>query len=192
MQTERQREKMINAIIFFAENTKFCHKLKLMKLLYYLDFWHFKETGRPVTGLTYKAWKMGPVPAQVYREIEPKNNPRDIQQAMYVENEEFEDGNGHCLRIVPRAEFNPKLFTARELDILNKVALIFKDAKGRLMTDSTHLRNSPWDKTLKQKGDGKIIDYQLALDNEKNSLSPDDLAEILELDAETRELLERL
>jgi hypothetical protein len=46
-----ERDKLINAIIFFAKNTRFLGKTKLCKLLYFLDFEHFKETGRPVTGL---------------------------------------------------------------------------------------------------------------------------------------------
>jgi len=37
-------------------------KTKLFKLLYLLDFHHFRETGRSVTGLEYRAWKHGPVP----------------------------------------------------------------------------------------------------------------------------------
>ena len=57
----REKEKLGNAVIYFSENTEHCHKLKLFKLLYYLDFWHFKETGKSVTGLTYNAWGKGPV-----------------------------------------------------------------------------------------------------------------------------------
>ena len=62
------REKLVNAIIFFAENTKFCGKIKLIKLLYLLDFSHFRATGLSVTGLEYHAWKLGPVPIDVYQE----------------------------------------------------------------------------------------------------------------------------
>jgi uncharacterized phage-associated protein len=192
MTSERQRKKLINAIIYFAQNTEFCHKLKLMKLLYYLDFWHFKETGKSVTGLNYKAWKMGPVPPQLYHEIEPENNPSDIQESLSIENEEFENGNGRFLKIVPRKEFNEKIFSQRELEILEKVALVFKDAKANEMSDCTHLKNSPWYKTKKEKGESAWIDYLLALDDEDNSLSPDEVKERLELDKETRELLKRL
>ena len=51
------REKLINAIIYFAQNTKYCGKIKLFKLLYFLDFWHFKQTGKSVTGLDSQAAK---------------------------------------------------------------------------------------------------------------------------------------
>jgi len=36
--------------------------MKLFKLLYFLDFVHFKNYGTTVTGMEYSAWKMGPVP----------------------------------------------------------------------------------------------------------------------------------
>lgn len=53
------REKLINTIIYFAIHVKKCGKIKLFKLLYFLDFEHYKQTGRSVTGLDYYAWKMG-------------------------------------------------------------------------------------------------------------------------------------
>jgi len=64
------REKLINAIIYFANNTKRCGKTKLLKLLYFLDFRHFKQTGKSVTGLDYYAWDMGPVPKDLYNELD--------------------------------------------------------------------------------------------------------------------------
>ncbi|HEV7681080.1 MAG TPA: Panacea domain-containing protein [Pyrinomonadaceae bacterium] len=42
---------------------------KLFKLLYFLDFEHYKKTGRSVTGLKYFAWPMGPVPVSLKDEI---------------------------------------------------------------------------------------------------------------------------
>ena len=68
MLISRNREKLINAIVYFASNTRHCGKVKLFKLLYLLDFTHFRETGRNVTGLDYQAWKMGPVPLDLMQE----------------------------------------------------------------------------------------------------------------------------
>jgi uncharacterized phage-associated protein len=77
MLIDRTRQKMLEAIIFFARSTKDCGKTKLIKLLFLLDFEHFRETGRSVTGLDYYAWKMGPVPVQLYNELEdPKDDFR--------------------------------------------------------------------------------------------------------------------
>jgi uncharacterized phage-associated protein len=60
MEIDRQREKL--AAAFFAANTKYCGVTKLCKLLYFLDFIHYRQTGRTVTGLEYRAWPKGPVP----------------------------------------------------------------------------------------------------------------------------------
>ncbi|KAB2896320.1 MAG: SocA family protein, partial [Kofleriaceae bacterium] len=57
-----EREKLLHAIIFFTKETRACHKLKLFKLLYFLDFQIYRETGKSVTGLGYFARPMGPVP----------------------------------------------------------------------------------------------------------------------------------
>jgi hypothetical protein len=65
-----QHEKLVNAINFFARNTKHCHTLKLFKLLNFLDFEHFRATGSGVTGLTYSAWPLGPVPPALFRELQ--------------------------------------------------------------------------------------------------------------------------
>ena len=35
---DHHREKLIDAIIYFVLNTKYCGKTKLFKLLYFLDF----------------------------------------------------------------------------------------------------------------------------------------------------------
>jgi hypothetical protein len=68
MLISRNREKLINIVVYFASNTRHCGKVKLFKLLYLLDFTHFRGTGRSVTGLDYRAWKMGPVPFGLMQE----------------------------------------------------------------------------------------------------------------------------
>ena len=70
MLINHEREKLIQVIIYFAKNTRFCGKIKLIKLLYFLDFEYYKATGRSVTGLKYSAWKMGLVPTALFDELE--------------------------------------------------------------------------------------------------------------------------
>ena len=62
------REKLIQAIVYLSDNTRHCGKIKLFKLLYLLDFEHFRQTGHSVTGMEYRAWKMGPVPIELVQE----------------------------------------------------------------------------------------------------------------------------
>lgn len=190
MKLSLEREKLINAIIFFSKNTKSCNKLKLMKLLYYLDFWHFKETGRSVTNQTYRAWKMGPVPLPIYKEISPENLPEDLGKFLFVEEEVLDEIKGNKkLKITAKKDFNERIFTKREIEIIKKVAEIFYDAPGSLMKDATHLKNAPWDKTVKEKGENAVIDYMLALDDDSGSLSADIVKDKQLFDKENREFL---
>lgn len=70
MLVSHEREKMINAIVDFANHTRHLGKIKLFKLCYLLDFEHFRQTGRSVTGLDCRAWKFGPVPVALEQEWE--------------------------------------------------------------------------------------------------------------------------
>ena len=55
--------KLAHVIAFFSERMNL-YKTKLNKLLFYADFGYYKKTGYSMTGLTYRAIPLGPVPAQ--------------------------------------------------------------------------------------------------------------------------------
>jgi hypothetical protein len=55
MLVTHEREKLINAILYFAHETKYLGKFKLFKLLYLLDFEHFRLTSHSVTELDCRA-----------------------------------------------------------------------------------------------------------------------------------------
>jgi uncharacterized phage-associated protein len=162
------RQKLINAIIYFVKKTKYCGKTKLLKLLYFLDFWHFKETGKSVTGLNYAAWEFGPVPVDLYNELTKKMSP-DLKRVVSV------DLQGDFHQIKPLKNFDLKYMTKREKRLLNEIVEIFKDTKAEQMIESTHLPQSPWDTTIKQTGMKGHINYLLALDNNSNSLQYDEV-----------------
>jgi uncharacterized phage-associated protein len=179
---EHTREKEINAIIFFIKNTKRCGKTKLFKLLYYLDFIHFKQTAKSVTGLIYNAWQWGPAPADLFNELE---TPRaDLQKFLFIP--KTEPGEFFQIRIRKGVKFEPKYFSKRELKIMEQVAEIFYEANAEDMTRVTHLPNDPWDITMKSKGEFAEIDYMLSLDNTKESLSKDRAQEIIDEREEVR------
>ncbi len=169
---EHNREKLINAIIYFLNSTKFCGKTKLFKLLYYLDFMHFRETGRSVTGLDYYAWQFGPVPKTLAEEI--KSPEPDLNTSISIQ-----ENNTDFTVMKPKRKFDDAFFTKREMRLLENVAFIFKDAKADDMVEASHLPNHPWDKTIKSKGELAKIDYTLALDDTEASLSLDEVLERL-------------
>ena len=170
MPVNHNREKLLNAMVYFANHTKFCGKTKLYKLLYFLDFTHFKETGRSVTGLEYFVWERGPAPRQLHNELD--HPPTDLSN--YIATIKT---NSAFVSIKAKKKFNGKYFTGREIKLLEQLCLIFKNAKADDMVEASHLPNQPWDTTKSKKGMYASIDFFLALDNSPESITKEEAKE---------------
>lgn len=166
MFNDEQREKLVNAIIFFVSNTKRCHTLKLFKLLNFLDFEHFRQTGFGVTGLDYKAWPMGPVPSSLWHEI-TSGGREDLRKAVSVVTVRNEASAQAKRVITPRTSFDKSYFSKRELEIMENLALIFEEVSGENMSDFSHYRRLPW-RQVYRRGEGAYepIPYELARTSE--------------------------
>lgn len=153
MIVSRDREKLINAIIYFLGATKHAHTLKLFKLLNFLDFEHFRQTGRTVTGLDYRALKKGPVPTKLLDEIK-KGGGEDLRNSitLYEVKDEISDA---LLRrdLKPKADFQSKWFSRRELKIMERIAEFFRDLRAEDMSEFSHANQMPW-KTVWRDGKG--------------------------------------
>jgi len=159
------RNRLINAVIFFAGNTRHCGKVKLFKLLYLLDFEHFRLTGKSVTGAEYSAWKMGPVPTVLYDQWDDPDP--DFADAVRFETEQAFDLR-QCV-IHPKRDFDGSDFTQRQLKLMKALAEQYKDARSAVMIDVTHAENGAWHKVWNDgAGKSKPISYLLALsDNDE-------------------------
>jgi len=125
--------------------------------------------GRSVTGLDYEAWPFGPVPPQLFKEFE--EYVEDLKQKISLINKDITKKDTEkrlMIEIRFRGTPDESIFTPRELKKIHELIEIYKDATPPQMSEITHLRNSPWDKTRKEKGDWKLIDPLLALDSESN------------------------
>ena len=146
-----------------------------MKLLYFLDFIHFRQSGKSVTGRDYFAWKMGPVPVDVYKEITGSDD-----KGLGLNKIVALIPKGDLLKqITPKVgvKFDGDVFSEREFRILRNVAEIFRDALANDMIEVTHLKNHPWELTKKEKGYLERIDYELALDGSEDQLNPEIIVE---------------
>lgn len=173
------RKKLLNAVLFFAKNTNHLNLTKLSKLLYFLDFTHFNQTGYPSIGLDYYAFEWGPVPRDFWSEMKDGDVPEDFKGRLALILK-TDDLSPSCKEIEVRAIEKPNLslFTSREIKILEDLAFIYKKARGRDISEVTHLPKQPWDITVKKYGKNKLIDYTLGID-EKSEVSPDDAMESL-------------
>jgi uncharacterized phage-associated protein len=156
----RDREKLINAVLFFARETENLGKIKLFKLLYLLDFEHYRQTGKTVTGLEYSAWKFGPVPTdlmQEWEELEP-----DFARAIDVVPKQVYD---YCRESVEaKSEFDDSHFTKRELRLMESLAERYRKVFSPRMIDVTHAENGAWAKVWNEgQGNYEKIPYELSL-----------------------------
>lgn len=181
METNFYRAKLINAILYFAHNTRQLNLTKLLKLLYFLDFTHFKETGYPSLNLLYFTWKWGPVPKDFYEEVKDGNVPEDfIRRLAIIPSDRWEQDYPERKEYIfkPIEKPNTDIFTPRELKILKNLCDIYHDATASQMSEVTHLSRQPWDTTKKTKGLNQYIDYLLSLD-ETSPLCGDEAREKL-------------
>lgn len=177
------REKLINAILYFAKNTKDCGKTKLLKLLYFLDFEHYKQIGRSVTGLEYFALENGPVPETLYEEISSLRTEDVLGEFLSnsgIDSESIELGK--FIKIVPeelsknyqdRQLIKPlddpdlKYFSKRELGILGDLVKKYCNTSATDLVKLVHKEDTPWHKVyeVENKRNGHIP-YEYATDDE--------------------------
>lgn len=179
------RKKLLHAVLYFATKVKNPSKVKIFKLLYFLDFEHFRQTGRSVTNLDYFAYDFGPVPKDFYQEVGENEVPKDFADFMTILPFASEESGKKGGIFKPKAKPNLAVFSPREQEILERLSFVFKDVDAKEISDISHFKNHPWDRTIKEKGKLAKIDYALALDsNTKVSLE-----EALEATSERLEML---
>lgn len=179
---DKKREKLLNAIIYFSKNSRYCGKTKLFKLLFFLDFEHFKEVGRSVTGLSYNAWRMGPVPTKLLNEVEAESDSKESQTDLSkaVEIKHIAVGKSHpMMTFTPLVEFNRQLFSKREIKLLEHIAKENYHLLGEQMVEKTHLPTLPWHRVHQlERNELGEIPYRYAI--------ADDDVEMLEMLAENK------
>jgi uncharacterized phage-associated protein len=180
------RQKLLEAIVYFSKGIKNPTKMMMYKLLAELDFRHFEETGMPVTNLEYVAWKRGPVPKGLHEEITEGEQlilPKDFSDSLGCEKSEIETESGQKIRMFlfrHKRKPNLKVFSPRQQRILKEVAEIYKYATATEASKASHEPGKPWTKTIKKYGrEGDVIDYTDQL-TEKSPVSKQEATEMME------------
>lgn len=164
--TKINRNRLINAVLFFAENTEYCGKIKLFKLLYLMDFEHFRLTGKSITGAEYSAWRMGPVPTVLYDQWdEPHGEFSDAVDILLERQIDFVRQT-----VKPKRPFDDEEFTPRHLRVMRGLAEKYKYVQSAAMIDVTHAENGAWTKVWNDgAGKSKPIPYELAISNDTDN-----------------------
>lgn len=146
-------EKLIQVIEFFCFQERI-YKTKLMKLLFYADFKHYKDYVRSITGSRYAHLPYGPVPDQydVWLSTLVAENPAISKEELWI--------NDHPAEMVVSQEpTDISLFENSELLTLAKVKEFFKDYSAKMITDFSHQ-----EKGYRETKNGQIISYKYAKD----------------------------
>ncbi len=147
-------KKYKNLILFFANKIKngTLGKLKIMKLLYFLDFDYFEKYGKSITGDEYLRFDYGPVPRTAKRILE-KMNGNDIK----IINKKVAFGYNDRQLIEPLKDFDMSLFSKEELLMMQETAGKWEKFSGTEMKIASH-GEAPWIATKPN----DVIDYNLA------------------------------
>ena len=167
-------------LLYFCTHTdeRFLGKVKLMKLLYFVDFMHLKKYGSPITYDNYVNLEHGPIPSAIKNLVDTAAD--DCDNSILSDTIFFEKPEGiEMFRVKPRREFTQKdknYFSESELEILKKVCLRFGDKNTKFIEDESH-KEAPWRET-------KLLDpipYTLAAKDIDCLVSEDEIKTLMEI-----------
>jgi len=147
-------KKYKNIILFFANKIKngTLGKLKIMKLLYFLDFDFFEKYGKSVSGDEYLRFDNGPVPRMAEKFLKAMNGTE-----IKISKIKVADGFNDQQYIEPLKMYDISVFSKEELMLMGEVADKWEKFSGTEMKTASH-GEAPW---IATKPDD-IIDYNLA------------------------------
>jgi len=149
------KSKYKSVILFFANKVRndTLGKVKMMKLLYFLDFDFFEKTGKSVTEDRYIRLPLGPVPEKAEEIITEMESEGSIK----IEKVKMSNHMSDKQLITPLKPIILKHFSNEELEMLETIAQKWERFSGKEMTDASH-GEAPWIATKPS----CVIDYNLA------------------------------
>ena len=144
-----QKERIDNALIFFAQNhykkTKsYLSQTFLYKYLAFFEFRYLKATGVMPLELTYKAMQHGPVPMEIY---ENRDKPGYFSAVIFEPFQTKSGATGYFVK--PNGKFNPDYFADAELEEMNNLIEMFAQqwVGTHEMSEASHQAIKAWKKT---------------------------------------------
>ena len=139
-----------NAILFFARECAPLFKTKLLKLLWYSDFLSFKRTTISLTGSKYIHFPYGPVPEKYELILGVMD-----EEVIDIVPTSIHDHIGEEIR--PRQEFDPNMFNADEMDVINTIKTLMAPLTCADITKRSH-EEDPY----KETNEKELIPYERA------------------------------
>ena len=160
-----QQAKYENAILYFVQhcNNHYLGATKLNKLLYYLDFLHYRDEGATVTGDEYVHLEYGPVPKKVTEII------GGLCEKGSLEVIDTPFGSTSRKSYVAKTPVDEAVFSETEKQMLRAICERFKKYDTDTIVAQTHLE-APWFYSKPY----QTIDYEYAHSIEVFSEGEDD------------------
>ncbi len=144
-------KKLAHVISYFNENMSL-YKTKLNKLLFYSDFGYYKKTGYSITGTSYRAIPLGPVPASYDKLL----NKLSDDEYLTVSQEPINESGNYGDLITSSVSFDKSLFEDEEIAVLKGVSNRFKELYAKEIVELSH-QEKAWQQNQESKS---IISYQ--------------------------------
>lgn len=146
-----------NAILYFIKycNNQYLHATKLNKLLYYLDFIHFRDHKKPVTGDVYIHQEYGPIPSH----IEEMLVNLKTEGIINTETVDYKDGELIRFELKNPKKLDESVFLPEQKNLLKKICDEFGNWSTEKIVAQTHLE-APWFYSKPY----EIVDYTYARD----------------------------
>lgn len=143
-------DKLKNILLYFIEKSGGVFFTKMNKLLFYADFVAYRQTGKGITGLAYKAIQHGPVPVRwdrIYSFYDEIN--QEIVQ--------FSDGWAGT-KLVSKLSPDMTEFDEDELKVLEFVCERFKSETPTQISETSH-QEEVWKRNIDS---DQLINYEMA------------------------------
>lgn len=152
-------DKIGNLVRYYASEVPHLSLTKLLKLLYLTDETAMRETGAPVTWLEYRAWAMGPVPADIYQEI--KHGEKLIVGDELVSLDDFIEivrtknarrGEREEVYIKAKGGYNLDGFSEYETQLFERILKKYGSMNATQLVELLHREGSLWHKIVERHG----------------------------------------
>ena len=140
-------DKVANVVRLIISTIGSTFVTKMNKLLFYVDFIHYKNHGYGITGITYKALPFGPVPeywGTLYSSLPG------------IDMEEFVYPSGQSGIKLEATENTDNILNESELSTIEKVCTLFSNMNAGEISQTSHLEKC-W---IENKDNRSAISYQ--------------------------------
>lgn len=147
-------KKVMQTLNCFAQKCKsdFNDKIKLNKLLFYTDIFHYQKYGVSLNGISYRAIEYGPVPSYYQRILTHAEETGVLESASQA----LQSGGFKDL-FISKKSFDETVFTTQELETLDQIVTKFGNTSSYELYQISH-QYKGWIENEKKRG---LISYKV-------------------------------